>query len=153
MESIQSFFTPKIGVRIFAAWATLLAIVALINILILTNSIELYSNQYGNQAVVWLIFLLNVGFSAGFGISAYGLWQQKKWSRALFLWTIVAWAGLNLVGLFVPFMARQQTVAQVIGGTIRYSAALIIPLWYLNIPRIKELFYADPHQNTSQGNK
>lgn len=153
MQAIQSFFTPKIGVRIFAAWATLLATVALINILVLTNSIELYSNQYGNQAAVWLILLLNIGFSVGFGISAYGLWQQKQWGRSLFLWIIVGWAGLNLIGLFVPFMARQQTTTQVIGSTIRYGAALIIPLWYFNMPRIKELFYADPQKNKSQGNK
>ena len=143
METILSIITPKVGVRIFAVWAALLAFVALFNILILTNSTELYSNQYGNQAVVWLIMLLNVGFSAGFGVSAYGLWQQKKWGRPLFLWAIVAWATLNLVGLFVPFLASRHTASQIVGSTLRYGVALIVPLLYFNLPRVKALFYAD----------
>ena len=153
MEAVQSVFTPKVGVRIFAAWALILAAVALVNILILTNSTELYSNEYGNQLVVWAIMLLNVGFGAGFGVSAYGLWQQKKWGRLLFLWIIAAWAILNLVGLFVPFLASRHTTFQLVGSTIRYGAALIVPLLYFNIPGVKELFYIDTQKNTPQGSK
>jgi hypothetical protein len=116
--------------------------VPLANLLLLTVSTGL--DRAATQSQIWIIFILNVCFSLGFGASAIGLWQQRNWGRRLFLWMIVFWFGLNMLGLFVPellFSANQsQTTSSLVLNGLRFVVGLILPLWYLNLPHIKVLF-------------
>lgn len=138
---------PRWGIRIVAVWAVILAVLAISYLLLLSVSIELYSNLYQNQVYVWIIFMLNVGFTVGFSASAYGLWQQQNWGRVLFLWLIVIWTGVNLLSLLVPdlFLTSVQRPALALTlDLIRYAVALFVPLVYLNLPHIKTCFASQP---------
>lgn len=135
--------SPTWGIRLLALWALILAILAAGYLLVLSASVELYSNVYHNQAQVWFIFLLNVGFSVGFAAGAFGLWRQLNWGRVLFLWLIVVWNGVNLLSVLAPgFLALnvQESPLDLAINLIRYGVALLIPLIYLNLPRIKACF-------------
>lgn len=139
---------PKWGIRIVATWALVMAMVAFATLLLLTSTVELYSNAYGNQALVWIVFILNALFGMGFLASAYGLWKQQNWGRLAFLWTVGIWSLFNLFALFDPGLifdsSRAYSTTQLALNGLRFSAALIVPLMYLNLPRIKSAFAFQP---------
>jgi len=144
---VRRILTPKLGVRLLSVWALILAILPLANLLLLTQAVELYSNQFGNQGRVWIIFIMQTGFGLAFAASTYGLWQQHNWGRLLFLWTSVIWFGFNLLALIIPTALspasiQKPLVEPLINGT-RFAVALFIPLWYLNRPQVKTLFKTD----------
>ena len=68
------------GIRLVAAWSLLLALVTLANLLLFSASIEVY----GQQGEVWWVFSLNILFTVGFGLSAFGLWQRSSWGAFAF---------------------------------------------------------------------
>lgn len=141
---------PKWGIRLFALWALLLAVLAAGYLLILSASVELYSDEYSNQAQVWLIFALNIGFTVGFTAAAYGLWLQLKWGRILFLWLIVFWNGVNLLSLLAPALLMRAALPPPLALALdlaRYGLALLIPLVYLNLPHIKACFIGQPAES------
>lgn len=134
---------PRWGIRILAGWSLVLALLAASYLLILSKSVELYSNQFGNQFQVWLIFIFNVAFTVGFAAAAYGLWQYQNWGRLTFLGLIVAWTSINLVGTVFPALSLssvQQPPLLFVVNLLRYVVALLVPLLYLNLPQIKVCF-------------
>ena len=151
MIQVQWRFSPKWGVWICGGWALALAVLALANLLLLTQAVELYQDEYGNQARVWLIFLLNICFGVAFAGSTYGLWRQENWGRLLFLWTIVIWSGFNLLALLAPGLifssGQAYTTSELATNGIRFALGLFLPVWYLNLPRVKALFYTEPQHH------
>jgi len=142
---VQQRITLKWGVWLCAGWACTQVVLTIFNLLLLTKAVELYSDEYGNQARVWVVFILNVGFGVVFAFSTYGLWRRQNWGRLLFLWAITIWTSFNLIGLFLPVFIStsngQFTISQVAANGIRFALTLVIPLIYLNLPRVKALFY------------
>ena len=131
-------------IRIFALWALVLTILAIANLLVLTQSVELYSDQYNNRTQVWIIFILQAVLGAGFAASTYGLWEFKNWARILFIFISVVWFGFNLVALFAPGLSsvpgNTYTTTQLLLASLRYIVAIIIPVWYFNLPHVKAVF-------------
>jgi hypothetical protein len=150
---MRFLFHPKWGIRIITVWAASLALLALVYLLILINSVEFYSNQSGNQFQVWLVFGFNIAFTLGFGAAAYGLWLERNWGRLLFLWVIGVWSVFNILSLLVPGMsgvsARQFSTVDLALNVFRFAVTLLIPAWYLNRPRIKSLFADAPATNST----
>ena len=143
------------GILIFMLWALILAMLAIANLLLLSQAVELYSDEAGNQSRVWLIFGLNVCFGLGFGLSAYGLWERRNWGRVLFLWCLVIWSGFNLAALFLPRLlfasVRDYSAGGLAANSIRFAVGLLVSLWYLNLPRIKTLFDPSSSANFATG--
>ena len=133
------------GVRVVALWSLALAFLAFAYILTLTSAVGLSSNEFGDQTQVWVILLLNVMFFIGFLVSSYGLWRKYNWGRIGFLWTVGIWSAFNLVVVLDPgllFTVRQNySLTTVMANGLRFVATLLIPLWYLNRPQIKSIFY------------
>lgn len=120
-------------------WAIVLAALSLANLVLLSGS----ADSFSGPGVVWLIFILSVGFSLGFLVGAVGLWQQRHWGRLVFLWTVAIWASVNLVALFVPGLfqsAPSYTAGGLFLAGLRYLVSLLLPVWYLNLAHIKALF-------------
>lgn len=141
---MKRLLTPEGIVRLLTIWALLLTVLPFVNLLLLTQSTELYDNQYGNQLQVWFIFVLQTVFGLTFAASTYGLWQYNNWGRVIFLWATAIWFSVNFLALFVPlllFSGVQQNPTAVILNGLRFAVAFIIPLWYLNQPRIKAVFF------------
>jgi hypothetical protein len=139
--------TPTWGIRIMAAWSLVLAVLAASHLLLLTLAVELY--QGDNQLRIWVIFALNLLFCVGFGAAGYGMWLHQGWGRVAFLWLIAVWSAFNFMGLFAPGLMFNVTHSfwQMVQNGLRFSAALIIPLVYLNLPRIKAQFEPAAPQN------
>lgn len=139
-------------IRLVALWALVLAMLAIAYLLVLSNSADFVTNLYGTQAQVWAIFGLNLMFALGFASSSYGLWTHQNWGRVVFLWTIGLWAGFNLLGLFASNLwwgvERDDSLVSVAISGLRYAATLALPLWYLNLPRIKARFNAGKFDDT-----
>ena len=137
--------SPKWGVWLIAAWAFVLAVLVFVEMLNLTQAIRLNNVESGSQARIWTIFILSVTFGLAFISSTYGLWRQHNWGRLLFIWTNVIWSGFNIIALFVPTLifatGAGHSVPELATGIIRFAASLVIPLVYLNLPRVKALFY------------
>lgn len=135
----------KWGIFILALWAGLLALLTLANLLLLSASTEVYSEQ----SEVWWVFIVSIIFSLGFGLSAYGLWRTQTWGRLLFIWSIISWSAFNLFALFAPGLIfvsdRTYATDKLILAGLYYGLALIFPLWYLNLPDVKRHF-----SNTSE---
>lgn len=134
-------------VIIFAFWSFILALLALARLLLLSKSVELYSNAFGNQSIVWLIFILNICFGLAFGASAYGLWRRHNWGRLLFLWTMGVWSGFYLVILVFwarPTANSNSLTSNPFIASFRFGMGLLLSLWYLNLPHVKVLFRPDP---------
>ena len=89
------------GIPVFAAWALILAFVALARLLFLSRVVELAGDELGGQLGVWLVFSLDTLFCIGFGLSAYGLWGRHNWGRLLFLWLLGFWSGFELIAPFL----------------------------------------------------
>ena len=136
---------PKWGVWICAGWSLALALLALATLLQLTGAAGLYSEVYGSRVRVWLVFILNVVFCLAFIASAFGLWRQLNWGRLLFLWTIIVWSGFNLLALLLRDVIYTSTTDSATGdmtlSAIRFALGLVLPLMFLNLPRVKALFY------------
>lgn len=134
----------KWGVWICAAWALVLAFLAVANLLLLSQIVA-YSDGQVSQGQIWAVFIMNVIFGLAFAASTYGLWRRQNWGRLLFIWTIVIWSAANFVALFIPgllfLVENQRSAGELTLGGIRFAVGLILPLWYLNLPRIKTLFY------------
>lgn len=125
------------GVHIIAIWAGLLAFLAVANLLILGQVIEIGGYEPDSRNQVWLIFGLNVIFGLAFAGSAYGLWRKRKWGRLLFLWCIVIWSGFNIAALFISPAYSPGTRAL---NSLRFIAGPVVSLWYLNLAHIKHGF-------------
>jgi hypothetical protein len=142
---MRFFNTPKFGIRLMAAWSATLTLLAIANLMFLSEAI-VYSNEYENPVRVWIIFILNVAFGLSFAAAAYGLWLQQNWGRLLFLWTIGAWAAFNTLALTLPGLifgsAQTHAAVDLIGNLVRFSLTLLFPLFYLNRTRIKNSFFA-----------
>jgi ABC-type glycerol-3-phosphate transport system permease component len=113
------------------------------NLLYLSAVVQLIGGDQGpNQGRIWIVFIFNVIFLIGFAISAYGLFRLHHWGRILFLWCITIWSGLNLIALFIPFFSPDQdhSAEGLALNSLRYAAGLLVPLWYLNLPRVKVIF-------------
>lgn len=132
--------TPTWGIRILALWSLVLALLAVSHLLLLTLAVELY--QGSNQARMWVIFGLNMIFAVGFSAAGYALWRKKSWGRIAFLWLIALWSTFNFISLFTfgsGINLGQSPLQWALSG-LKYSTALIIPLVYLNLPRVKHQF-------------
>lgn len=133
------------GIWICAAWALALAVLAVANILLLTKAVELASEDSISPLQIWLIFGLNVVFGLAFAGSSYGLVRQHNWGRLVFIWAIVVWSGFNLVAVFLPTLifaaAQPRSAGELTFNSLRFAAGMVLPLWYLNLPRVKALFY------------
>ncbi len=145
--SVKSIFTPAWGIRILALWAVVLALLAMSHLLLLTLAVELYEGD--NQARMWVIFGLNIIFAVGFSAAGYGLWLKKNWGRIAFLWLIGVWSAFNFISLLAPNLnlILGQPPLQWLFAGLKYSAALVIPMVYLNLPRVKTEF--EPQEVTS----
>jgi hypothetical protein len=146
--------SPTFSIRLLAVWAAVLAILPFANLLLLTQVVELSSNQFISQTQTWLIFGLQSTFGAIFAASAYGLWQKHNWGRVLFLWACVIWFGVNIFSLFVPNIVALAAVQQPLTGSIlkgtRFAVALFLPVWYLNRPVVKEIFATNSSTNPTK---
>ena len=146
------FNNPKFGIRLMAGWSATLTLLAIANLMFLSEVI-VYNNDYENPIQVWTIFILNVIFGSSFAAAAYGLWQQQNWGRLLFLWTIGAWAAFNTVALILPGLifdsAQDHAAIDLIGNLVRFSLTLLFPLFYLNRTRIKDSFFAGASPDNS----
>lgn len=145
--------TGSWGIFIFALWALVLAVLALAQMLWLTKVVELSSNEYGNQGRVWLIFVLNALFAAGFGGSSYGLFRRQNWGRVLFLWAIGIWSGANLIAIVFFDPSSSSNSGTVVGSDIfsgiRFALSALISFWYLNLDRVKALLATPSEEFTS----
>ena len=143
----------KWGIRIVAAWAGLLALITLANLLLLSASADIYESL----GEVWWVFIINVLFIIGFGVSAYGLWQQQNWGRRLFLGTMVVWALFNLLALFAPafiFVSERAYAPQnLFFSVVRLVAGLIFSFGYLNLPNVKAAFLMPNNQPSEKEDK
>jgi len=131
-------------------WALVLAILAFANLLFLSTVVQMMGTDDGpGQSQIWLVFLLNVLFLIGFAVSAYGLFRLDNWGRILFLWCIIIWSGFNLIAIFIPsfYPDRDRSAEGVWFNGLRYGVGLIVPLWYLNLPRIKMIFHSQRSEN------
>ena len=136
---------PKWGIWICAGWSLALAVLAVANLLQLTLAAGLYSDVYGAQARLWLVFVLNIAFGLAFVACAFGLWQKQNWGRLLFIGTIIAWSAFNLLAVLLRDVVYSSVVESTPAGaavnTIRFALGLFLPLLFLNLPRVKALFY------------
>lgn len=127
------------GVFLIACWSVILTIQSLASLLLLSASVIYIDNQFQ----VWIVFLLGVGFSIIFGLSAYGLWREFSWGRTLFLWAVVSWSLANLLAIIIPnplAASRPSTLINWLLAILPYAVSLIVPLWYLNRQDVKQLF-------------
>ncbi len=126
------------GIFILSLWSFVLAVIAFAKMALLTQAVA-YTN---NITQLWIIFILNALLGLGFSFSTYGLWTRQNWGRLLFLGVMTLWSGANLLVLFDPTGLAQSTTFEIVTNGLRFTAGLILPLWYLNLPRIKMLFVA-----------
>ncbi|MEW5959760.1 MAG: hypothetical protein AB1801_18700 [Chloroflexota bacterium] len=149
-QFVQQHFGNSWGIIAFVLWAVVLAVVAFARMLLLSKAVELYSNQFGSQAQVWMIFIINGILGIGFAASAFGLWRTDNWGRLLFLWIIGLWSGSNLLAMWVVnplILGRQYGLADLLLNGLLVTTGLIISLWYFNLPRIKTLFQTKTSKN------
>jgi len=141
---VQQRNVSKWGIWICTAWALVLAFLAVANLLLLSQIVA-YSNGQVSQGQIWAIFMMNIIFGLAFAASTFGLWRRHNWGRLLFIWAIVIWSAINLVALFIPGflfpIENQPSAGELTLGGVRFAVGLVLPLWYLNLPRIKTLFY------------
>ena len=139
---------PKWGVWLIAAWAVVLAILVFVEMLNLTQAVRLNNVADGSQVQIWLIFILSIFFGLAFASSTYGLWRYQNWGRLLFIWTNLVWSGFNIMALFVPdvifALGSRHSVVELTTNSLRFAISLFLPLLYLNLPRVKALFYNNP---------
>jgi hypothetical protein len=100
------------------------------------------SDQFDSELRVplWIILIFNVILAVGFFASSYGLSMRQNWGRVLFLWLIVLWSVANLMALLYSILRANKIVSFHFVDSLRYLIALIMPLWYLNLPHIKTIF-------------
>jgi hypothetical protein len=136
-------FSPKWGIRIFALWSLILAILAAAHLLVLSAAAE---TVYVEAAIpIWIVSGLNFLFALGFGVCVVGLWQHRNWARIMFLGLIVFWSGFNFANLLVSSGLRTSGYPLLLSG-LRYGVALLIPWLYFNLPKIK-LEFSDKTSN------
>jgi hypothetical protein len=127
-------FSPKWGIRVFALWSLILAILAASHLLVLSAAAEAV---YVEAAIpIWIVSGLNFLFALGFGACAFGLWQHRNWARIIFLSLIVFWSGFNFASLLVSNGLGTSGYPLLLNG-LRYGGALVIPWLYLNLPKIR----------------
>jgi hypothetical protein len=117
-----------------------LAFVALSRLLFLSRIVEIAGDEFGSQSGVWLTFGLDALFGAGFGLTAYGLWNRRNWARLLFLWLLGFWSAFELIA---PFLTNNDAFIDLTANIFRVAIGLLISLYYFNLPRIKALFVID----------
>ena len=128
------------GVFLLALWAAVLSFQAISPLLILSASVVRDSNPIR----LWTTFFISLCFSIAFALSAYGLWQEHHWGRMLFIWIVIVWSIVNLTVLLLPDSIFGATPPRTALGWVMavspYLISLLWPVWYLNVPDVKETF-------------
>ena len=124
------------GIFALALWSTILSLLAASHLLLFSRSSPHFANQYLNQ--LWMILGINIVLCIGFGLSSYGLSTRKNWGRLLFLGLITIWSCINLIVL-LDSLINNPSITSILNN-LRFIVALVMPLWYLNLPHIKLLF-------------
>jgi len=129
------------GITIVALWALVLAVLSFANLLLITSIVQSVTIEVGILQS-WMVFSLNIFLLVTFSISAYGLFKREQWGRLLFLVSVSVWTVSNFFALFSPTYSPNQnyTNQYLLLNAFRYAVALILPLWYLNLPQVKLAF-------------
>ena len=129
------------GINIVALWSLTLAFLAFANHLHITSRVQSTVVEVG-VLQSWMVFGLNLSLLVLFSVSAYGLFKRQQWGRILFLVTVSIWAISNFFALFSPAYLPNQnyTNQHLLLNAFRYVVALILPIWYLNLPQVKRAF-------------
>lgn len=142
----RKFLPKNYGIYIISIWSFALAVQGIITIVYTVKtqgSVEvlLPKTQIGLYQTAVIIF------SIAFFIAAIGLWLKANWGRWLFLITCSIYFIISIVGLFI---SNNNTIGIEIRAllAVRYVVSLILPLIYLNLPFIKEVF-----EKTTQSSK
>ena len=114
--------------------------------------------QFGSPDTLFGRLSLALAFVApfGFGASVYGLWELRPWGRYLFLTMSTLFFGFNLIGVWLPggVPPNLQDPTQIrnarLLASVRYGLALVIPLIYFNLNRIRTLFQESTYQQISK---
>ena len=138
---IKNIRLTRWGITIVALWAVTLAFLSFANLLLITSIVQSVTIEVG-VLQSWLVFGLNIFLLIAFSISAYGLFKRQQWGRLLFLVSVSIWAGFNFFALFSSSYSLNQdhTNQAIFFNAFRYAVALIMPLWYLNLPQVKLAF-------------
>jgi hypothetical protein len=140
---------PTWGIRVIAVWSLVLALLAVAHLLVLSAASAVGELQ--TAIPIWVVFLLNALFVAGFGVSAVGLWRIFEWGRRVFLGLIILWSVFNFASLAVQSntpLASQTLLYDL----LRYVLALVVPLIYLNLPNIRHQFIINPTSEVKLAN-
>ena len=114
--------------------------------------------QFGTPDTLfgWLSLALAFVAPFGFGASVYGLWELRPWGRYLFLTMSTLFFGFNLIGVWLPggVSPNLQDPTQIrnaqLLGSARYGLALVLPLIYFNLNRIRTLFQESKNQQNNE---
>ena len=129
---------------IFIVWVVILAFNTGVALWDITGPLAQFGTP--NTLFGWLSLILAFVAPFGFGASVYGLWDLRPWGRYLFLTVSTFFFALNLIGVWLPGgvpLSLQDPIqirnARLLASA-RYGLALVIPLIYFNLDRIKALF-------------
>jgi hypothetical protein len=132
---------------VFIAWAFVLAFNTGINLWDITGPLSMSGPP--DTAFGWLSLLLAFIAPFGFGACVYGLWGRRAWGRYLFMGLSTLFFGVNLIGVWLPLGLPPglEDAVQIRNArwlaSARFGLALVIPLIYFNLSRIKVLFQGD----------
>jgi hypothetical protein len=114
--------------------------------------------QFGSPETLfgWLSLALAFVAPFGFGASVYGLWELRPWGRYLFLTMSTLFFAFDLINVWLPggVPPNLQDPIQIrnarLLASVRYGLALVIPLIYFNLNRIRTLFQESTNQQISK---
>lgn len=152
----QESSSPRrpLSLYFFIAWAILLTFNTGVALWDITGPLA----QFGSPDTLfgWLSLVLAFVAPFGFAASVYGLWELRPWGRYLFLILSTLFFAFNLIGVWLtgglpPNLedATQIRNARLLASA-RYGLALVIPLIYFNLSRIRALFQESRNQQISQ---
>ncbi|MDM8521499.1 hypothetical protein QUF64_15745 [Anaerolineales bacterium HSG6] len=124
------------GVFVLALWSAILSLLAASHLLLFSSSTAYLTQQ--NVNLMWTILGANIVLCLGFALGSYGLSTRKNWGRLLFLGLITIWSAINLI-ILLDSLLNEPAIDHVL-NSLRFIVAIIVPLWYLNLPHIKLLF-------------
>jgi hypothetical protein len=152
----QTSFSPRRpwSLYVIITWAIILAFNTGVILWDLTGPLA----QFGSPDTLfgWLSLALAFAAPFGFGASVYGLWELRPWGRYLFLTMSTLFFGFNLIGVWLPggVPPNLQDPTQIrnarLLASVRYGLALVIPLIYFNLNRIRALFQESASQQVSK---
>ena len=139
---------------VFIVWAIILAFNTGVALWDITGPLA----QFGTPDTLfgWLSLALAFVVPFGFGASVYGLWELRPWGRYLFLTLSSLFFSFNLIGVWMPggVPPNLQDPTQIRNArtlaSVRYGLALVIPLIYFNLNRIRTLFQESTNQQINR---